>query len=73
MINTTADGSLYLTVLDLAKWDAALYTEKLLKKASLDEMWTPIRLNNGKTEKYGFGWRPDEVRGHSPGHNPVVV
>ena len=64
MINTTADGSLYLTVLDMAKWDAALYTEKLLKKASLDEMWTPIRLNNGKTEKYGFGWRPDEVRGH---------
>ncbi len=64
MINTTADGSLYLTVLDMAKWDAALYTEKLLKKASLDEMWTPIRLNDGKTEKYGFGWRPDAVRGH---------
>jgi oligopeptidase B len=64
MINTTADGSLYLTVLDMAKWDAALYTEKLLKKASLDEMWTPIRLNDGKTEKYGFGWRPDEIRGH---------
>lgn len=64
MINTTADGSLYLTVLDMAKWDAALYTEKLLKKASLDEMWTPIRLNDGKTEKYGFGWRPDEIHGH---------
>ena len=64
MINTTADGSLYLTVLDMAKWDAALYTEKLLKKASLDEMWTPVKLNDGKTEKYGFGWRLDEIRGH---------
>jgi len=64
MINTTADGSLYLTVLDMAKWDTALYTEKLLKKASLDEMWTPVRLNDGKTEKYGFGWRLDEIRGH---------
>src|SRR6185369_7700115 len=32
-LNTTADGSLYLTVLDMAKWDAALYTEKLVKRA----------------------------------------
>lgn len=30
LLNTTADGSLYFSVLDLAKWDAALYTEKLL-------------------------------------------
>ena len=64
MTNISADGSLYLTVLDMAKWDAALYTEKLLKKASLDKMWTPVRLNDGKTEKYGFGWRLDEIRGH---------
>jgi CubicO group peptidase (beta-lactamase class C family) len=64
MINTTADGSLYFSVLDLAKWDAALYTEKLLKKASLEQMWTPTRLTNGKTEQYGFGWGFEEVRGH---------
>ena len=30
-VNTTADGSLYFSILDLAKWDAALYREKLLK------------------------------------------
>ncbi len=41
VVNTTADGSLYFTILDLAKWDAALYTEKLLKRSSLDLMWTP--------------------------------
>ncbi|HSO76194.1 MAG TPA: serine hydrolase [Blastocatellia bacterium] len=63
-MNTTADGSLYLTVLDLAKWDAALYTEKLLKKSSLDQMWTPVKLNNGKTKQYGFGWAFEDVRGH---------
>jgi CubicO group peptidase (beta-lactamase class C family) len=63
-VNTTADGALYLTVYDMAKWDAALYTEKLLKKSSLDQMWTPVKLNNGKTENYGFGWSLDEVRGH---------
>ncbi len=31
-LNTTADGSLYFSILDLAKWDAALYTETQLKK-----------------------------------------
>jgi CubicO group peptidase (beta-lactamase class C family) len=62
-INTTADGSLYLTALDMAKWDAALYGERLLKRVSLEQMWAPVRLNDGKTEPYGFGWRFDEVNG----------
>jgi CubicO group peptidase (beta-lactamase class C family) len=55
-LNTTADGSLYLTLNDMMKWDAALYTEKLLKSSSLEQMWTPVTLNNGKTYDYGFGW-----------------
>ncbi len=57
-LNTTADGALYFSVLDLAKWDAALYTEKLLKRSSLDEMWTVTKLKNGKPNSgsYGFGW-----------------
>lgn len=63
-LNTTADGALYLTVLDMAKWDAALYTEKLLKRSTLDQMWTPVKLNDGKTEPYGFGWQVGEIRGH---------
>jgi CubicO group peptidase (beta-lactamase class C family) len=63
-VNTTADGALYLTVYDLAKWDAALYTEKLLKKTSLDQMWSPVVLNDGKPHPYGFGWFVVEVQGH---------
>jgi CubicO group peptidase (beta-lactamase class C family) len=63
-LNTTADGALYLTVYDMAKWDAALYTEKLLRRSSLQEMWTPVKLNSGKTEGYGFGWGLGEVNGH---------
>jgi CubicO group peptidase (beta-lactamase class C family) len=51
------------TVKDLAKWDAALYTEKLLKKTSLDQMWTPVKLNNGLTYPYGFGWLLFDHRG----------
>jgi CubicO group peptidase (beta-lactamase class C family) len=63
-LNTTADGALYLTVYDMAKWDAALYTDKLLKRSTLEQMWTPVKLNNGKTHPYGFGWALGEVRGH---------
>ncbi|MES1241747.1 MAG: serine hydrolase [Acidobacteriota bacterium] len=63
-LNTTADGALYLTVLDLAKWDAALYTEKLLRKPALDLLWTPVKLNSGKTAPYGFGWFVGSTNGH---------
>jgi CubicO group peptidase (beta-lactamase class C family) len=66
VVNTTADGSLYFSILDLAKWDAALYTERLLKRSSLDLMWTPAHLKNGQTNKgnYGFGWFVDDRAGH---------
>jgi CubicO group peptidase (beta-lactamase class C family) len=63
-MDSTADGSLYLTVYDVAKWDTALYTEKLLKRSSFDQMWTPVTLNNGKKHPYGFGWFVVDVRGH---------
>ncbi len=65
-LNTTADGALYFSVLDLAKWDAALYTEKLLKQSSLDQMWTIAKLSNGKPNSgdYGFGWFIDTKNGH---------
>lgn len=65
-LNTTADGSLYFTILDLAKWDAALYTEALLKRSSLELMWTPVKLNDGKPNSghYGFGWEITNPHGH---------
>ncbi len=65
-LNTTADGSLYFSVLDLAKWDAALYTEKLLKRSSLAQMWTIAKLRNGRANSghYGFGWFIEDRAGH---------
>lgn len=65
-LNTTADGSLYFSVLDLAKWDAALDGEKLLKRSSLNQMWTPARLNDGQSNsgQYGFGWFVRDAEGH---------
>jgi CubicO group peptidase (beta-lactamase class C family) len=64
--NSTADGTLYFTVLDLEKWDAALYTEKLLKRSSFEQMWTVMKLNNGRPNKanYGFAWGIKQVNGH---------
>ena len=64
MLNTTADGALYTNIVDMARWDAALYTEKLLKKGSLDQMWAAVCLNDGKTADYGFGWDVTSVNGH---------
>ena len=63
-LNTTADGALYTNIVDMARWDAALYTEKLLKKGSLDQMWTAVCLNDGKTADYGFGWDVTSANGH---------
>jgi CubicO group peptidase (beta-lactamase class C family) len=65
-LNTTADGALYFSIVDLAKWDAALYTEKLLKRSSLEQMWTVAKLKDGKSNSgdYGFGWSIETKNGH---------
>jgi CubicO group peptidase (beta-lactamase class C family) len=65
-LNTTADGSLYFSILDLVKWDAALYTETLLKQSSLRQMWTVAPLLDGKPNSghYGFGWFVQKRHGH---------
>ena len=62
-INTTADGSMYVTALDMAKWEAGLNAGKLLKKEYYDMMWAPTKLNDGTIEQYGFGWSIDSVNG----------
>jgi D-alanyl-D-alanine carboxypeptidase len=59
-----AAGALVGTVLDLAKWDAALYTDKILPTSDRQEMWTPTKLNNGETSGYGYGWQLGDIRGH---------
>jgi CubicO group peptidase (beta-lactamase class C family) len=55
-----AAGSLYSTTLDLLKWDQALYTDKLISKASRDEMFTPWKGETG----YAYGWSIGNGGGH---------
>ncbi len=57
-------GAFLSTVLDLAKWDAALYSDRILKATTRELMWTPVKLNNGSTYPYGFGWELNAVAGH---------
>jgi D-alanyl-D-alanine carboxypeptidase len=48
-------GAFLSSVLDLAKWDAVLYTNKILSDSTRHEMWTPVKLNDGTSFPYGFG------------------
>ena len=59
-------GSMYSTVGDLLCWDQALYTEKLVSRKSLQQIFTPNEtvysatrpLDRGwySRHKYGYGW-----------------
>jgi CubicO group peptidase (beta-lactamase class C family) len=62
-LNTTADGSLYLSVLDLVAWDRGLRAGAVLKAPSWGEVYAPARLKSGKTFPYGFGWALEERAG----------
>jgi len=50
-----AAGSLLSTVDDLAIWDQALFSGKVLSEKSFQLMTTSGVLNNGETHGYGFG------------------
>lgn len=52
------------TVKDLAKWEIALETEKIINEESLKQMWTPVKLNDGSVYTYGFGWEIGDRIGH---------
>ena len=62
-------GSFLSTVLDLAKWDAMLYTDTVLTAASRRQMWAAVTLNDGKTYPYGFGWMLGDINGHRVVHH----
>ena len=52
-------GALYSTTEDLLLWDKALYTEKLVSRKSLDEMFAPFRelVRDGwEGYAYAYGW-----------------
>ncbi|HEY3413607.1 MAG TPA: serine hydrolase domain-containing protein [Armatimonadota bacterium] len=58
-----SDGGVLSTVLDLAKWDISLDTDKVLTAAERRQMWTPGTVTDPSGCKYGFGFFVDTYRG----------
>ncbi|NIL99952.1 MAG: serine hydrolase [Acidobacteria bacterium] len=58
-------GGLLSTVDDLAIWDAALYTDRLLRPESVRKMMRGFTLNDGSGSPYGLGFGIGSVRGRS--------
>ncbi|EGY02403.1 Beta-lactamase class C [Nitrospirillum viridazoti Y2] len=54
--NSTADGSLYLSVLDYAAWAVGMADRLVLTDDSWAQVAKPARLNDGCVYPYGFGW-----------------
>ena len=59
-----ADAGLLSSVLDLARWDAALSGDGILRASSREQMWTPGKLADGSASAYGLGWFLEEQNGH---------
>jgi CubicO group peptidase (beta-lactamase class C family) len=51
------DGGIYSSTNDLAKWDAALYDDRLLRRESRELAFTPSTHTDNPSVDYGFGWR----------------
>ncbi len=58
-----AAGAMVSTAADLTKWVAAIESGRLMKRSTLEQMWTPVQLNDGGSYPYGFGWRLDDYKG----------
>ncbi|MEZ0326966.1 MAG: serine hydrolase domain-containing protein [Fimbriimonas sp.] len=61
-------GAIVSTLDDMAKWDASLYTEKLLPANLRDKLWETTKTLDGSPVQYGFGWFMSTYQG-SPFQN----
>ena len=75
-------GRVSSTSSDLFKWDRALYQDRLVKQAILQEAFTPMKLNSDSLSNYGFGWEiiPESDNGKivfhtgdNPGYKTAIM
>lgn len=80
--NRKGPGRVSSSARDLLKWDQALYTEKLVKKETLEEAFKPMLLKDGTRSYYGFGWEIEPKSpfgkmvmhtGDNPGYQTIIV
>ncbi|NIM99445.1 MAG: serine hydrolase [candidate division Zixibacteria bacterium] len=55
-LGISASAGLISTVIDLAKYDAAVDRHVLLKQETQERVFTPAVSNDGRTLPYGLGW-----------------
>jgi serine beta-lactamase-like protein LACTB, mitochondrial len=55
---------------DMARFEVAILNDKLIKRATRDLMWTPLKPSDGSKDRYGLGWGvSDQVGVMAVGHN----
>jgi serine beta-lactamase-like protein LACTB, mitochondrial len=55
---------------DMARFEVAILNDKLIKRATQDLMWTPLKPSDGSKDSYGLGWGvSDQVGVMAVGHN----
>jgi len=74
------DMGILTTATDLARWSMAQDDKKVLDKQTLEQMWTPSKLNNGLEAmgivgaNYGLGWGVMDHRGNKEiAHNGSFI
>ena len=65
-----AAGALRSTVIDMARWNSALFGGKLLKPESLQKMLAPGRLRNGAENQTAIAWPGGKAFAPPPGYVP---
>lgn len=62
-------GGIISSADDMAKFEAAILGDKLLKRGTRDLMWTSLKTADGKETGYGLGWGiMDKLGLHMQGH-----
>jgi CubicO group peptidase (beta-lactamase class C family) len=62
-LNTTADGSLLMSLRDMVAWNDVVRRRAILSAASWKTLQSPVTLRSGKLYPYGMGWFVDSLRG----------
>lgn len=63
-LNTTADGSMLLSLRDVIAWNDVVSHRRLLRPESWALMLAATRLSSGRTYPYGLGWFLGDANGH---------
>jgi CubicO group peptidase (beta-lactamase class C family) len=63
LTNTTADGSLLVSLNDMVAWARAVRERRVISADSWARAHTPVTLTSGRTYPYGMAWFLDTVNG----------